>query len=376
MSAPLSILHVAQPLTAGVPRVVDDLVADQIARGWRVSIACPGESTLVDAARRHGAQRFNWAATRGPGPSLPDEARRLRRLIREARPDLVHLHSTKAGLAGRLALRGAVPTLFQPHAWSFLAAGMLSPAAAAWERLAARWADAIICVSADERRRGEQAGIGARWAEVPNGVDIERYPAVGTYEREASRATLGLDDGPIALVVGRLCRQKGQDRLIGAWGQIRRQVPAARLILVGDGPERGALQRQADRTVYFAGAQADVRPWLAAADVVVIPSRWEAGSLVVLEAMSSARNVVATDVDGMREALMPGCGATVSRKDARALVEAVSKRRADPAFAEREAIAGRRRVEERYSLEATTARMAEVYCKTLAARSPTSGHRT
>ena len=97
---------------------------------------------------------------------------------------------------------------------------------------------------------------------------------------------------------------------------------------------------------------------------------------MVLEAMSSARNVVATDVDGMREALMPGCGATVSRKDARALVEAVSKRLADPAFAEREAIAGRRRVEERYNVEATTASMAEVYCEILAARTATSGCRT
>src|SRR5256884_2228478 len=87
-------------------------------------------------------------------------------------------------------------------------------------------------------------------------------------------------------------------------------------------------------------------------------------------------DVCSSDLFGMREALMPGCGATVSRKDASALVEAVSRRLTDPARAEREGIGGRRRVEERYSVGATTASMAEVYCEILAARTATSGCRT
>ena len=86
------------------------------------------------------------------------ETQRLRRLISQVDPDVVHLHSAKAGLAGRLAVRGTRPTLFQPHGWSWLAArGATARGALAWERLAARWTD-VSCAS--ERVRPPTRGTG------------------------------------------------------------------------------------------------------------------------------------------------------------------------------------------------------------------------
>ncbi|NEA48622.1 glycosyltransferase, partial [Streptomyces sp. SID10815] len=70
----------------------------------------------------------------------------------EVRPDLVHAHSAKAGLAGRLAVRGRIPTVFQPHAWSFEAVGGATAALALrWERWGTRWAARTVCVSEAER---------------------------------------------------------------------------------------------------------------------------------------------------------------------------------------------------------------------------------
>ncbi|WP_420713241.1 glycosyltransferase family 4 protein, partial [Streptomyces sp. Tu 6176] len=103
---------------------------------------------------------------------------------------------------------------------------------------------------------------------------------------------------PLVVCVGRLCRQKGQDVLLRAWGPVAERVPGARLVLVGDGPDHDRLRDLAPPSVAFTGAVADPLPWYRAADVVVLPSRWEGMALAPLEAMACARPVVAADVGG------------------------------------------------------------------------------
>ncbi len=177
--SPRRVLHVSQPVTEGVANWVVDLVADQLGRGYEPVVACPGSSPLSDRVRALGAEQRDWAASRSPGPRVPDEVRRLHRIIGEVRPDLVHLHSSKAGLAGRVAMRGARPTVFQPHGWSFQATtGPLRRATVGWERVGSRWADRILCVSEGEAAEAAEIGIRPdRLAVVSNGVDLSRWPA-------------------------------------------------------------------------------------------------------------------------------------------------------------------------------------------------------
>ncbi|WDF38225.1 glycosyltransferase [Streptomyces sp. T12] len=293
------ILHVAQPVEGGVARVVADLVAAQLAAGLRVTVACPEGGASADALRGPACTVLRWDATRSPGRRLPGEVRRLARLVREVRPDLVHAHSAKAGLAARLAVRGRLPTVFQPHAWSFEAAdGVVAHLARGWERFGARWATRVLCVSEAERHTGERCGIAAAWRVVPNGVDTRRFRPQGDSARSGA--------GPLVVCVGRLCRQKGQDVLLTAWPEVVRRVPGARLVLVGDGPDADRLRSGAPASVEFAGATSDPAPWYRAADVVVLPSRWEGMALAPLEAMACGRPVVVTDVDGARESLPAG----------------------------------------------------------------------
>jgi glycosyltransferase involved in cell wall biosynthesis len=367
----ISVLHVAQPVDAGVPGVAAALVADQVARGWRVSAASPPGWDLHAAATELGAQWLPWPAARNPGLSTAGETRQLARIVKEVDPTLVHLHSAKAGLAGRLAIRGRRATVFQPHAWSFdAAAGATGSGAAVWERFAARWTDVIVCVSANERGRGQEVGVSGRYEVIPNGVDLTRWAPGSEDDRTAARTTLGVDAGvPLAVAVGRLAQQKGQDVLLSAWTGVLERLPNAELVLVGDGPMRSALEAAETRRVRFAGDAEDVRPWLAAANVTVIPSRWEAGlSLVAMEAMATSRSVVATDIAGMGEGLGGGSGAVVPVEDADALGAALTERLADPSLADREGSAGRRRVEERYQLGAASARMADLYERVVANR--------
>jgi glycosyltransferase involved in cell wall biosynthesis len=369
VSAPvdsLTILHVAQSSEYGLGRYLTELLASQVARGWRVVMAGNPSSELVAPATEAGASYVPWVASRQPGLSSLREARALRTIIRDVAPDVVHLHSSKAGLCGRAVLRRRLPTLFQPHGWSFHVGGATQAPARQWERAAARWADVIVCVSAQEREEGVAAGVRGDVRVVPSAVDLSRFPVGSDVElQRQARSRIGLDARPTAICVGRLSYAKGQDRLLAAWPLVEAIVPNARLVLVGDGEDREALERQAVGDVMFVGRSDAVVDWLVAADVIVQPSRWEGMSIAVLEAMAAGRAIVATDVVGMGEVIgRPGdpdaAGVLVPPDDPAAMANALAARLQDPGLRLREGRSGRERAVRSHDLRSWGEQMANL----------------
>ncbi|WP_330277770.1 glycosyltransferase [Lentzea sp. NBC_00516] len=328
----MKIVHVTQPVEAGVAVVVLNLAQAQQQRGWNVSIACP-PGWLAREATKAGIPLHPWQATRTPGPSTASELRNLRKILRDRKPDVVHLHSSKAGLA-RLVLRGRVPTIFQPHLWSFrVATGLLSRVCRFWEAKASSWTAVLLCVSDDELKAGRAAGVTARAEVVCNGVDTQRLsPRPKTH------------DIPTAVCVGRLAHQKGQDLLLEAWPQVLEKVPDAELLIVGDGPMAAQLQATPTPNTRWHGHSDEVEDFYAEADVVVLPSRAEGMALVPLEAMACGRSVVAFDVEGVEQSL-GDAGEVVPAGDTKALAQAIALRLADPELAAAEGKRGRQRAE-------------------------------
>jgi glycosyltransferase involved in cell wall biosynthesis len=366
----LHVLHVSVPTSGGVATVATGYVRDQVERGWNVTVACPSQGHLGYDAREAGA-RVRWWRASARDSSLVGAAVRLKRIITETQPDVVHLHGGRAGLAGRLVVRDRIPTVYQPHAWSFLAARSgVQSASLRWERYAARWATELVCVSTTERQLGESLGVLAPTTVVPNGVDLMRYRPAGGRDRVHARKLLGLDDVPTLVCVGALSAQKGQQDLLSDWASVRAMVPEAQLVLVGDGPDRSALERLAEQTegVIFAGARVDVPVWMAASDVVVVPSRWEGMALVPLEAMACARSVVATDVNGVVDSVPPGAGLVVALDDSAGLVDALVSRLRDPALAEAEGWFGRSHVETHHDVVTSARELARVYLRLVGVR--------
>lgn len=373
----LSVLHVTQPTTGGVARVVTGLARAQIAAGHAVTVACP-PGAFAELAAAGGARWSRWDCTRQPGPSVVSELRALRRIVSATRPEVVHLHSSKAGLIGRLGLRGRVPTLFQPHAWSFAATGsVMGVAAVFWERHATRWTDLLLYCSRLEQATGQQRGITGPGRVVLNGVDLTTYPRPAPGEQAAARAALGLaGPGPFAAVVARGCHQKGQDIAIRSWQRVRQVFPDAVLFLAGAGVD---VPAEHSCGVVALGPRDDVRQVYLASDLVLVPSRWEGMSLALLEGMACARSTVATDVAGNREALLhgdlPGAGAIVAPEDADALADAVITRFARPEVLAAEGEAARLRVMHRFSEQETTRCVEDAYRVVLrGARRHGSGH--
>lgn len=339
-----TVLHVTQPTDAGVAAYVAALCADQQARGWDVIVACPSRGWLADNLADRGIRRIGWRADRAPGASVAGEARRLGRHIRNVRPDLVHLHSSKAGLAGRLCVRGRLPTIFQPHGWSWLAAPRsTSRATIAWERFAAVWTALYVCVGEGEAEQGRAVGLRGRFCVARTGVDLTSFRRAGDDDRRRARVRLELPaDTPLAVCVGRVTRQKGQDVLLAAWASVQARHPEATLAIVGEGDLFEPLRRQAPPGAIFIGPVEDVRPWYAAADLVVLASRWEGLPLTLLEALAVGRSVVGSDIPGIADALPAGAGAVVPPGDAVAFADAITHRLSRIGLAHAEGDAGAR----------------------------------
>jgi len=269
---------------------------------------------------------------------------RLRRLIAAIRPDVVHAHGLRAGALTAIALgpfRGPGPGR-GPAAALVVTVHNAAPGRAAaaamyrlLERVVARRANVVLCVSADLQARMRR--LGAR----ETGRAVVPAPAPGPAPGHARQRAQHLPrdvskDRPVVLAVGRLAPQKGLSTLIAAAGRWRDRRPVPLVAIAGTGPLAADLAADAARlgvTASFLGWRDDVPALLAGADVFVLPSRWEGQPLALQEAMRAGLPVVATDVGGVRELTGDDGALLVRPDDPAALAAAVLRVLDEPALA-------------------------------------------
>ena len=257
------------------------------------------------------------------------------RLIRSNKVAIVHTHTSKAGFIGRLAARIAgVPAIIHtPHGHIFY--GYFGRARTALfvalERWAATFSDRLITLTEQGIHEHLAQGIGKReqYEAIPSGVDTESLKRQAP-ARETARERLGyLPEERILVGVGRLAPIKGFDIAVRALPGLLARVPTARLVLVGEGPERAGLEELAvalgvRHRLTITGVADDVPAFLAAADLLVAPSRNEGMGRVLVEAMSLGVPVVAAKVGGVASVIEPGrSGELVAPDDHAALARAI-----------------------------------------------------
>lgn len=277
------------------------------------------EGTLHgEAARLAVPTRILPSLVRQPAPRRDlATALKLWRLFERERPAIVHTHSSKAGIVGRLAARWArVPVIVHTvHGWGFHARtpALRRATYVRLERLAARWTARLVVVSTQDREKGLREGIGSRaqYVLIRSGIDLAPYRDARRH-RAATRASLGIP--PTACVLGavtRLSPQKDPLTLVRAAAEVLRRLPDAYLVLVGDGPLRAELERLAAALgvlgrVRLTGIRRDVPALMGAFDVFVLTSLWEGLPRVIPQAMAAEVPIVATGVDGIAEAVEDG----------------------------------------------------------------------
>ncbi|MBP0453428.1 glycosyltransferase family 4 protein [Kitasatospora sp. RG8] len=364
-------LHVVLVLaasTGGIGAHVRSLAQGLVAHGVTVTVCAPAGTDALFGFSRTGA-RFHLVDITPTAGARSDAAAigELRRAFTGA--DVVHAHGLRAGLLSDLALRTAgrfpglrpeTPLVVTSH-HALLATGMERRLQRLMERRVARAADLVLGASSDLVARARE--LGATDARL-GPVAAPPMPE-GRLERAEARAAL-LGDGPdrpLVLAVGRLVPQKAFGLLLDAARELAALDPEPLLLLAGDGPEAAGLRERvaAEKLpVRLLGYRTDVPDLLAAADVVVVPSRWEARSLVVQEAMRAGVPVVATAVGGVPE-LVGDAAVLVPSGDAAAIGRAVGGLLADPARRERLVAAGRQQAETWPDEAATVAQVLSTY---------------
>ena len=366
-SRPRILLLVTLAETGGAQTYVGALTSGLVDR-FDVTVAAYGAGPVRDAARAAGARFIPLRhVRRSVSPRDLIGLVELVRLMRRARPHIVHASSSKAGVLGRIAARlaGVPIRAYTVHGWAFSAYG---GARSSWlyrvaERTVRPLTTVTICVSESEREAGIAAGVcNARTTVVIHtGIDPTSRPL-------AQPAAAGM---PTIASVGRLQAPKDAISLLRALALLDGEFRAA---LIGGGPDLPAAEAELRRlglaeVVTLSGERDDVPTILASSHIFVLSSRSEALPVSILEAMAAGLPVVATRVGGVPELVVDGeTGLLVPPVDPRALALALQRLVDDPELRARLGAAGRARVEQHFRLDSFLEAHLGLYRRALAER--------
>jgi glycosyltransferase involved in cell wall biosynthesis len=332
--------------SGGTGAHVKMLATGLVARGVSTSVAGPSSAETRFAFSSVPSVAFS-AVEIGERPRAADAASllRLRRLLLRAGTGggsvgrhVVHAHGMRAGALTVVALSlvpgsrrpGAVVTVHNAPSGGRAAVAVYR----VLERVVARGADLVLCVSPD--LEGRMRAAGAR--RVERAVVAAPDPASDPAAARVAPAAIASAGRPVVLAVGRLARQKGFGVLLEAAVGWRDLDPAPLVAIAGDGPLAGELRARAAELgveALFLGRRDDVPALLAAAAVFVLPSQWEGQPLVLQEALRARTPVVATLVGGVPGLTGEDAAVLVPPGDARALAVAVRSVLTDPPLAAR-----------------------------------------
>lgn len=324
---------------------------------------------FLAAARAAG---FDAAELANDTPNLRAAVRELAAFLRGNFADVLVTHGYKSNLLGRPAARQArVPVVSVSRGWTGESLKVWCYEAV--DRVHLRFMDRVVCVSQRQADKVRQMGVPPERVRVIR--NAARLSAFGKPDPAAAHRLRGLAGGagPVVVAAGRLSPEKGFHILVEAAARLFRSIPAARVVLFGDGPERSRLARRAaelgirDRFV-MPGFRSDLDALLPWAEMVVLPSLTEGLPNVALEAAAAAVPVVATAVGGTPEVVVNGqTGFLVPPADPTRLAARMSDLLTRPEWARAFGAAGRRRVECQFSFDG----QAQAYCAIFAELVPT-----
>ena len=373
LDRPVRVLRVIARLNMGGPALhVAYLTHGLRERGYDTTLVAGslarGEDSMEFVARELGIEATHLPELRRDIAPIRDlqATLRLAQLIRRLRPDILHTHTAKAGAVGRLAaslVGDARPPIVVHTFHGHVLRGYFGPRLSYGFRLLERWlakrTDALVAVSPEVRDELVRLGVAPAEKFTVVRVGIELAGRVADIDgRAETRRLLGIADESFTVGwVGRMTGVKRTSDVLLAFKRLRERGVDAVLCMIGDGPERGQLERRAHelgimKRTLFLGYQEQVAPYYAALDAMILPSGNEGTPVSAIEALAAGRPVVATRVGGLPDVVREGeDGFLVSPGDVDELADRLERLAADEELRRRMGEAGRERVLPRYSVE-------------------------
>ena len=333
-----------------------------------------GKFTGIVAKVEHVADMHHPISARSDFRSIME----VRKLISKYKPDIVYCHSSKAGAIGRLANVGLKNrqgkkniSVYNAHGWAFNMKGADKKVIESYvliEKMLAPATDSIICISEFEKNTALSHGIcePGKLHVIYNGIDFDEE----CVERSKPWDMMGIPDNAFVVgTVGRLATQKAPDVFVKAASVIKKRIPEAFFVIVGDGLNRKdteKLVREYGLSDCFliTGWVNNPFNYICIFDVAMLMCRWEGFGLVLPEYMLIRKPIVASNVDAIPEIIQDGVnGLLVEREDYYAAAEAVVRLHDDPALREYLVENEGKIVKDRFNVERTAREHRDLFMK-------------
>ena len=381
---PIRLAHLQLlPLITGVQKVTLDefLILDR--SNFEPVLICKEEGALTAAVEQLGlSSHYAPSLVRPISPHRDISAGlQLYKLLKRLAPDILHTHSSKTGILGRIAgrLSGVPVVIHTVHGYAF-------PYASSWlvrsiyflmEYLGGKLGDAFVVLNESDRQMAIKT---LRIPEekvhlIPNGVGVKCYTkSTGGQRTKIRRENLNVSDDDVLCVgmVGRLWRQKNPACLLRAAQRVLKQTDKrVQFFFIGDGELRSELEQVISNhglqsQIQVLGWRQDVATLLSGLDIFVLPSRWEGMPLAILEAMASSLPVIASDISGNRDLISHGVDGILFESDNdEQLAQGIMSLVNAEGMRDQMGVNARKKVLEHYAIHNRVERMEELYLSLL-----------
>ncbi len=321
----MKILHIIQPTSGGAERYLFMLLKNMQKQGYEHILVCSYGQNIVpykDYISDYKYVRMNREI------SLINDAKailKLRKLIKSIKPDIIYCHSSKAGAVGRIAnMRLGYPVIYNAHGWAFnMDCNVFKRNIYKWiEKILAVFTTYIIAISDYEKKSALENGIcgTTKIQTIYNGIDLDACRKQ-IEEKAITRKDLGIsDDAYVIGCVGRLSKQKAPDVFVKVASKIKKRIPNAYFLMVGDGEEKIQIYQLIkdyglSECFCITGWVDNPIAYIVMFDQAVHVARWEGFGLVLAEYMWAEKPIVATNVDAIPDLIHNGVNGYLVEKD-------------------------------------------------------------
>lgn len=312
-------IFITRMISGGAQKVVASLLQELDSQKFQITLAIgrtPENEPNLLSELPNSARLFKFDCVVREINPLKDMSALLKLFFffRKEKFDILHLHTSKAGVLGAIAgrLAGIKKIFYTPHGHIFHKKAAipgvsdLSPAKMKLlkilRKLAYRCCDRLVALSDEDKKEQVCLGLAphGKFCVIMNGIDVK------SFEKPEERVDCGIDIKASKTIgsVGRLSKEKGHDILINSFPAVLSEYPDTALLVVGDGQEKNNLMEQTEKLnlenkIFFAGNAENVKNFLWNMDIFVLPSRYESQGIAAMEAMAAGLPVVASNVGGI-----------------------------------------------------------------------------
>jgi glycosyltransferase involved in cell wall biosynthesis len=318
----LKIIHIqVLPILSGVQNAMLDIITRLDANRYDITVLCQSEGDLTEVLREQSIKYILLPELRREINPFFDAIAfwKLYKLFKKQKYDIVHTHSSKPGIIGRLAAKAAgvkvIVHTVQGFAFHEYSSKLSINLIGLLERIAGWVSSRVIFVNHKDRMVAQQLRIlpNKKMITIPNGIDLARFENSrnGNHIGEITHLLGTPVSGALIGMVARLWEQKAPQYFVQAIPPVVKEFPHAKFLLIGDGPLQPELEKLAEKlgvrdSVLFLGWRSDVEHLLTILDIFVLTSLWEGLPVSILEAMAASKPVVATNIKGNNELVVHG----------------------------------------------------------------------